>query len=243
MVETLLWLAEMLSSKEKCDIVHRQTDKGFPSENILWIFWRWGLGVAGDVCLEKITPICLSARGVISTNSPPSGPQKPTWRNPELLTGYSQRAAEVGKHEALIKSSHPLQLRCCRCSLTMGPSYGVKEDETLTRGRWGVQEKGMCCRWVPAGYCWHGGAQGKSAWLHDTRPDTLSGFYTGTCLQKPCRHALISPTEVSISGTCLCSLIQGYRDTTGKPYPLVGRTWLRPTLAPLHYLWHLQKLA
>lgn len=40
MVETLLWLAEMLSSKEKCDIVHRQTDKGFPLENILWIFWR-----------------------------------------------------------------------------------------------------------------------------------------------------------------------------------------------------------
>lgn len=126
----------------------------------------------------------------------------------------------------------------------------MTEHEMLTRGRWGMQENGTCRMWIPAGYCWHQWAQGKSAWLHDTSPDVLSQLrqqakLLSICLQKPCRRALTSATDVHAFATCLCSIIQGYEDAWGssaKTCPLVGRTWLRPTLVPLYNLWHLHKL-
>lgn len=58
----------------------------------------------------------------------------------------------------------------------------------LTRGKWGVRENGTCCRWIPAGYCRHRWAQGKSAWLHDARPDVLSQLrYRQSSLAPACK--------------------------------------------------------
>lgn len=132
-METLFWHVKCWLPKR---IVKLCTDiQSIPLwKHTAWIFCRWR---AGDTCLEKISPVYLSAGRPTFTGFPAPGPQTLAWRNPELLqllTRYLQKAAKVGRSEALQKSSQPLQLRCYSSSLT-DSELSAKEDEMATRGR------------------------------------------------------------------------------------------------------------